>query len=158
MKKIYLIGSLRNPEVPVLGRDLRELGFNVFDDWYAAGEIADDSWRDYEKARGHSYEQALRGYAAKHVFSFDLHHIEEADIGILMLPAGRSGHLELGFMVGRGKRTYILHDDPERWDCMYQFADGVFFKKEDLYAELKTIVDVPVGRRASSLAWWRKNR
>ena len=64
-KVIYLIGSLRNPEVPVLGRRLREVGFDVFDDWFAAGPIADDSWQDYEKGRGRSYNDALKSFAVQ---------------------------------------------------------------------------------------------
>ena len=75
MPVLYLIGSLRNPEIPLIGVRLRSLGYDVFDDWAAAGPIADDSWRDYEIARGHSYSQALQGWAARHVFEFDLFHL-----------------------------------------------------------------------------------
>jgi hypothetical protein len=134
---VYLIGSLRDPNVPIFAEELREHGFDVFDDWYAAGPEADDKWRDYEKARGHSYMQGLKGYAARHVFQFDYHHISRADVGLLLLPCGKSGHLELGFMLGGGKRGYILLDNPERWDVMYQFATGVFDDKQKLFAELK---------------------
>ena len=70
-RKIYLIGSLRNPEVPKMAQEIRKLGFDVFDDWYAAGERADDSWKEYEISRGHNYREALSGYAADHVFDFD---------------------------------------------------------------------------------------
>ena len=130
---IYLIGSLRNPEVPRLGNYLREIGFDVFDDWFAAGEIADDRWQAYETARGRSYDTALRGYAARHIFAFDMTHITRCDIGVLYLPAGKSGHLELGYIVGAGKPGYILADkEPERWDCMYQFATDLFFDKKEL--------------------------
>jgi hypothetical protein len=100
--KIYLIGSLRNPEVPKVAKQIRELGFDVFDDWYAAGPHADDHWRDYEKARGHSYIEGLKGYAAKHVYEFDLKHLLECDIAVLLMPAGKSAHLELGFVLGIG--------------------------------------------------------
>ncbi|MDO8516423.1 MAG: hypothetical protein Q7S28_04175 [bacterium] len=134
--KVYLIGSLRNPEVPKLANMIRELGFDVFDDWYAAGPEADDKWRDYEKERGHSYIEALDGYAANHVYHFDLKHLDECDIAILLLPAGKSGHLELGYCIGRGKRGYILLDTPERWDVMYLFADGVFATFKALKKEL----------------------
>ena len=59
MKTLYLIGSLRNPEVPSVGAVLRNIGYDVFDDWHAAGPTADDSWKEYEEARGHNYRQAL---------------------------------------------------------------------------------------------------
>jgi hypothetical protein len=46
---------------------------------------------------------------------------------VLVLPAGKSGHLELGYCAGKGKRTYILleADADPRWDVMYQFADVI---------------------------------
>ena len=40
--RLYVIGSLRNPAVPQVAKRLREAGFLVFDDWYAAGPEADD--------------------------------------------------------------------------------------------------------------------
>jgi len=135
---IYLIGSLRNPQIPEIAKDIRQLGYDVFDDWFAAGPTADDSWQEYEKSKGVSYDQALESYAAKHVFSFDLHHLNRADACVLVLPAGKSGHLELGYMRGSGKRCYVLFDkEPERWDVMYQFADGgVFFDINKLKEKL----------------------
>ena len=43
-----------------------------------------------------------------------------------MLPAGRSGHLELGRLSGQGAATAILLDeDYDRWDVIYAFADLV---------------------------------
>lgn len=132
MGYFYLIGSLRNPEVPKIAAKLRTAGFDIFDDWYAAGEIADDSWRDYEIARGRTYQQALDGHAAKHVFEFDLKHLTAAHGAILALPAGKSSHLELGWMLGKGKRGFVLLDTPERWDVMYQFATGVYATVEEL--------------------------
>jgi len=54
-----------------------------------------------------------------------------------VLPAGKSGHLELGFLRGKGKPCYILFpEDPERWDVMYNFAREVFFTKEKLRERL----------------------
>ena len=134
---IYLIGSLRSPEVPVIAAALREQGHEVFDDWYAAGPEADDKWRDYEKGRGRTYNEALLGFAANHVFSFDLFHLNRSDTGVLVLPAGRSGHLELGYLIGQGKPGYILLDSPERWDVMMKFATGVFVTVEELLEALK---------------------
>jgi hypothetical protein len=135
--KIYLIGSLRNPEVPKIGGRLRSSGFEVFDDWYSAGSLADDAWRDYEKARGHSYSEALNGLAANHVFSFDKFHLDRSDAGILVLPAGKSGAIELGYIIGSGRPGYILLDDPERWDVMFKFAKVVSDNLDDILGDLK---------------------
>lgn len=126
MSVIYLIGSLRNPEVPKLAALMRARGHDVFDDWYAAGPEADDYWRTYEKERGHTYKEALEGYAANHVWDYDCTHLDRCDTAVLQLPAGKSGHLELGYAIGKGKRGFILLDkDYDRWDVMYRFGDVI---------------------------------
>lgn len=134
-----MIGSLRNPEVPKLSQKLRELGYDVFDSWFAAGPIADDSWRDYEKFKGLTYTEALASYAARHVFDFDKYHLDRCDMGILHMPAGRSGHLELGYLIGQGKPGFVYFDqEPERWDVMYLFAKAVVFNEQELIKALET--------------------
>lgn len=127
MKVIYLIGSLRNPEVQRVGNFLRSEGFKVFDDWYAGGPIADDSWQAYEESRGRHYGEALQGHAAQHVFKFDKWHLDNCSAAVLLLPAGKSGHMELGYVAGQNKPTFVLFDKvPERWDVMYAFHTPVF--------------------------------
>lgn len=112
----------------------------VFDDWFSGGPEADDCWRTYEKDRGHGIAEAVKGPAAQNIFQYDRRHILESDAYVLVLPAGRSGHLELGFAVGSGKRGYILMDeDPDRYDVMYAFADQVFYNREALYNELERV-------------------
>jgi len=138
-KIAYVQGSLKNREkILPLTEELRKLGFKeVFEDWIAPGPEADDFWRDYERTRGNSYGQALKGWAGTHIYEFDKFHIDRSHIGIMCMPCGKSGHLELGYVLGSGKRGYILFDgEPERWDVMYQFADGLFFNYNDLKKEL----------------------
>ena len=136
-KVVYIIGSLRNEKIPLLSNDIRKLGFEVFDDWFSPGPEADEFWRKYEKTRGSSYKQALNNYAGKHIFEFDKHHIDRASIGILVMPAGRSGHLELGYMIGQGKPCFVFfEEEPDRWDIMYQFANNVCFTFDELKEEL----------------------
>ncbi len=134
---LYLIGSLRNPDIPLLGNDFRQMGFDVFDDWFAAGSEADDAWQAYERGRGHTFAEALQGRAARHVFSFDRRHLLEAAVGVLVMPAGKSGHIEAGFLAGQGKPVYVLlPEEPDRFDVMYGFFAGVFCNKEDLLRAL----------------------
>lgn len=142
MKSIYLIGSLRNPEIPKIGNKIRELGIEAFDDWHDAGPEADDWWRHDEKLKGRSYKEALQGWAARHVFEFDVEHLDRCDAAILVLPAGKSGHTELGYMAGLKKPTFILFDEePERWDVMVQFArNGIFFSQDEMIEGLKAYV------------------
>jgi len=138
VSSIYVIGSLRNPRIPQIGNLLREKGHDVFDDWYGAGPEADDYWQKYEKGRGHSLKEALDGRAARNVFRMDRDNLTRCDCSLLVLPAGKSGHLELGFTVGLGKRGYILLDPlVDRWDTMYAFANEVFENEEQLVNGIK---------------------
>lgn len=136
-RNIYLIGSLRNPRVSEIAKALRAQGHEVFDDWMAAGPEADDYWMKYEQAKGNDFKAALAGYAGQHVYQYDKSHLDRCQTGVLILPAGKSGHLELGYLIGQGKLAFILLDgEPERFDVMYNFASGVFTKLEDLIARL----------------------
>ena len=83
MPKLYLIGSLRNPRIPEVASQLRSIGFDVFDDWFAAGPEADDYWQKYEKERGHDLPAALDGIAANHVYSHDRYHLDDSDVAVL---------------------------------------------------------------------------
>lgn len=134
LRKVYIIGSLRNERVPKIASELRtHLNCEVFDDWFAAGPEADDYWKSYEQARGRTYAEALDGYAAKNVFRFDKTHLEQATDVVLVLPSGKSGHLEFGWSLGQGKRGHVLLEpDTDRWDVMYQFATGVHHTIEEL--------------------------
>lgn len=137
---IYLIGSLRNPQVPVVAEDLRREGFNVFDDWFSAGPEADDHWQAHAKYREQTYFEALDSPHAKNVFEFDTKWIHWSDVVVLLMPAGKSGHLELGWALGRGKLGYVLFDgEPERYDVMYRFATGVFLDTKDLAVALHAV-------------------
>jgi hypothetical protein len=133
---IYLIGSLRNPKIPALANRLRDQGLEVFDNWYAAGPEADDHWQTYEKQRGHSFKEALDSPEAWNVFAFDKQHLDAATAVVMVMPAGKSAHLELGYCVDK-KPTYILMDgEPERFDVMYRFATKVCTTEGELINHL----------------------
>jgi hypothetical protein len=141
MVDVYVIGSLRNPVLPAVSTALRSAGFAAFDDWYAAGPHADDCWRDYEKERGHSYAEALLGHAASQVFGFDRYHLKRCAAAVLVLPAGRSAHLELGWILGQNKPGFILLEKGvERWDVMYKFATGVYDDMSDLVVGMQKVL------------------
>jgi len=148
MKKpvIYLIGSLRNAEITTIANELRKLGFEVFDDWHSVSPNGDDLWKDYEIRRGRTYEEALKGWHAHDVFDMDKKHIDRSDIGVLLMPAGKSAFLELGFMIGQGKPCFILMDDQERYDIMVLFTEEtggcVCFSMEALKTELLKLLPV----------------
>lgn len=140
-KVLYLIGSLRNPTIPLLAQRLREQvpDVEVFDDWMSAGPIADNSWKEYEQTRKRSYEEALEGYAAKHVFEFDKRHLDRSTHVLLVLPAGKSGHMEVmyGAYGVKAKTAILLDPEDVRWDVMYQFIPTVLSNEDEVLPWLK---------------------
>jgi hypothetical protein len=138
IKSFYVIGSLRNPEIVSFANELQAQGYEAFADWISAGPDADDYLRDYAKARGLNYKQTLQTYAARHIYEFDKFHLDHTDAAVMLMPAGKSGHLELGYTIGKGKPGFIVFDSiPERIDVMYQFATEIFLSKEEFFKYLK---------------------
>ncbi len=139
---LYLIGSLRNEKIPKLAVKLREENphMEVFDEWYSAGPIADDSWKEHQLSKGLDYQSALMGYAAKNVFAFDKRHLDRSSHALLVLPAGKSGHMEIMYAAyGVGAKTAILLDPEDvRWDVMYQFIPTILNNDEEVSEWLKS--------------------
>ncbi|MGA7855442.1 MAG: hypothetical protein WCA15_19140 [Candidatus Acidiferrales bacterium] len=137
-RSFYLIGSLRNPEIPKFANQIVAEGYEVFADWYNPGPEADQYHRDYAKARGWSHKQFIEGYAARNIFDFDKAHMDRCDAAVMLMPAGRSGHLELGYTIGRGKPGFIVFEEiPERYEIMIQFATAIFYSRQEFFDYLK---------------------
>ena len=137
MAKIYLIGSLKNENVTKFAAKVRDAGFEVFDDWFSPGPEADDHWQRYERERGRTYLEALKGHHARNVFDFDVQHIDASDCVVLVMPAGKSAHMELGYAAGTKKPCFVLFEgEPERYDIMYLFANDVFVDSDKLIERL----------------------
>lgn len=135
---VYLMGSLANDNIPFVGNKIRELGFEAIDDWWSPGPLADSYLKHYAKIRNLNYKQTLQTHAAKHIFEFDKGLIDRADVGVLVMNAGKSAHIELGYLIGTGKPGFILFNGiPSKIDIMYQFCENIFFDVDDLLIELK---------------------
>jgi len=63
------------------------------------------------------HPRAIEGYTA------DFMAMEQADTFVMVLPCGKSAHLELGWAAGMGKRTAILMEDPIEPELMYRMCD-----------------------------------
>lgn len=68
-----------------------------------------------------------------------------ADAGVLLLPAGRSAHLEAGWFVGSGRPLYIVldpyefrggEDQTSNTELMYLLAAGIFAGLDGLLGAL----------------------
>lgn len=134
--KVYIAGSLSNRSIVDIHMAIEKEGNAVcFSSWLATHPEADDYWRDYEKARGKTFADALKQPSAQAVFNFDRTFIDLCDIMVMCTPCGKSAHLELGYVLGKGKTGLIyMPEEPERWDVMYGFANGV-------YTDIHSLID-----------------
>jgi nucleoside 2-deoxyribosyltransferase len=88
------------------------------------------------------YREALRHPTAQDGFRLDMENLRRCDCCILVLPSGRSAHLEAGWAAGAGKPVLVF--DPERVEPepMYGMCSGgLILGIDELFAELKAITD-----------------
>jgi hypothetical protein len=70
-------------------------------------------------------------------FDADFDAMQRADAFVLVLPCGKSAHLELGWAVGVGKRTAVLLGDEVEPELMYRMVDYLAPTLFDLLAWLE---------------------
>lgn len=124
--KIYVASSWRNEHQPAVVQFLRDLGHNVYDfrqpgKSFHWSEI-DPEWRDWdieEYVKGLGHQLAWDGFAQ------DFDAMQDADMCVLLLPCGRSAHLEAGWFVGQGKPVIVLLVGPVEPELMYKMAAAV---------------------------------
>lgn len=128
MAKIYVASSWRNPHQPWVVKSLRGAGHAVYDfrnppcsAGFAWSEL-DPNWESWSAAE---YRDALKHPRAVEGFKSDFDHMKWADTCVLVLPCGRSAHLEAGWMAGAGKQVIILTQDGEEPELMALLADHV---------------------------------
>lgn len=127
-KYVYVASSWRNTLYPGVIATLAAAGIEHYDfrnppngagfGWeqvggtpYARSETVDSYLTMIEHPR------AVEGFAA------DFDAMQRADTFVLVLPCGKSAHLELGWAVGAGKRTAVLLEDPMEPELMYRMVD-----------------------------------
>lgn len=71
-------------------------------------------------------KEMFREDVARRAFEVDKAGLDWADTVVLLLPSGRSSHLEAGYGVGRGKELFVLGEPvPGEFDVMYGFARDI---------------------------------
>lgn len=137
---VYVASSWRNPMQPAVIQTLRAAGIDCYDFRNPKGGTG-FSWRevksDYDgppigvdgiRSKGSDWEpvdEYLRMIAhprAVEGFDADFTAMQKADTFVMVLPCGKSAHLELGWAIGAGKKTIILLEDPVEPELMYRMA------------------------------------
>lgn len=149
--KIYLASSWRNAEAVKVYMDfLRKQGFEVdcFCD-QEGGRVGFDI-ADCLEDLGHSIYEVDAISALEHpavsenfkiAFAEDKKWLDWSECVIMMMPCGKSSHLEAGYAKGQGKLLFIYWMGELRkgeFDNMYQFADGMF-RQDEFYDLIEVI-------------------
>ena len=140
--KIYLASSWRNRLQPQVVEALTLAGHEVYDfrnppqgkgfQWTSI----DQNWQlwsldIYQISLSHPF--AIAG------FNHDFNFMKWADACVLLLPCGKSAHLEAGWFVGMGKPLYILLSEVDfEPELMYKFASGIYLSTQELIDSLRS--------------------
>lgn len=113
--KIYVASSWRNTAQPDVVAALCAAGHKVYDFKNPKPSDHGFHWRDVGLADEEKIacpptrlKQALNHPIAIEGFASDFGAMKWADACVLLLPCGRSAHLEAGWMAGAGKPTFVL--------------------------------------------------
>jgi hypothetical protein len=136
MANIYVASSWRNAEQPNVVRTLRSYGHGVYDfrrptdassgfHWFGI----DPAWEDWDIDE---YKAALKRPLAHTGFSQDSMALRRADLLVLVLPSGRSAHLEAGYHMGLGKAAAVLAYGKVEPELMYLWFDLITDTLEEI--------------------------
>lgn len=161
---IYVASSWRNPrQASVVAALRKDHGLHaVYDyrqpapgnDGFHWSEI-DSAWKDWSGAH---LSKALDHPIAESGFKSDMDALQAATAVVLVLPCGRSAHLELGYATGAGKMTLVYWPkdvgpsnggEPE---LMYRMCDYLVDDLDDVRRILTR--KRPAPRWQSDLAAW----
>ncbi len=142
-RKIYLASSWRNVYQPEVVRALRQNNHLVYDfrnptvDFPNPNQDAhgfhwsdiDSEWQSWSPAQ---YRQALNHPLAKQGYASDKGALDWADTCVLVLPSGRSAHLEAGWCAGMGKPMFIYMPEQNEPELMNSLADKICINMSEL--------------------------
>lgn len=151
--KLYVASSWRNEYQPAVVLDLRDCDHDVYDfrnpnsgDTGFHWSDIDQKWETWTPKQfieGLSHDVAIQG------FKSDAEAMDWADACVLVLPCGRSAHLEAGWFVGENKPLFILispdvENEPE---LMYLMAGDPRKQIHDSMGSLLDALGMPWNER-----------
>lgn len=142
--KVYVASSWRNEGYPAVVKALRAAGHEVYDfrnpdesvpegDQGFHWSDIDPQWLSWSPSQ---FIDALDHPLAMDGYQKDYAALESADAVVLVMPCGRSAHLELGFGAGQGKLTVILLTESEP-ELMYKMADRLVTSVDEVLTVLE---------------------
>lgn len=142
--KIYVASSWRNVFQQFVVDELRKREYEVYDFKHPEDKSKpgfkwsniDTDWQGWTMEQ---YREALKHDYAQLGFSRDFNAMKASDTCVLVLPCGRSAHLEAGWMKGAGRKVIAFIPPNERIEpeLMYGLLDGIALDIDDLIEQLE---------------------
>lgn len=141
--RIYVASSWKNTRQPAVVEALRAAQHEVYD--FRNPGPGDDgfSWTQCALSPEHLKDprlfrdKVLTHPIARAGFDKDMSALAAAHVTVLVLPCGRSAHLELGWAAGHGQRTVVLLDDPmSEPELMYLVNTAICISMEEVLEEV----------------------
>ena len=153
--KVYVASSWRNAYQPSVVHTLEQEGFEVYDFRNPGPTEKGFAWSSIDPAwlgwTTEQYFEALKHPLAGHGFKLDKQALDSSDACVLVLPSGRSAHLEAGYMVGRGKPTVVYIPERVEPDLMNLLADAICDNLAEVVEELRAALVGKDGPKERSL-------
>ena len=157
---VYVASSWRNPSQPAVIEALRAAGIDCYDFRNPGPDNNGFSWRDVEPdgmsasertplPKGQDlvpvdrYLEMIDHPVARSGFHSDFDAMHKATAFVLVLPCGRSAHLELGWAAGAGKPTAILLEDPAEPELMYRMVNKLARHVDEIVTWLNGLTSPP---------------
>lgn len=142
-RRIYVASSWSNSQHPAVVEELRRRGYEVYDFRHPEGRNDRNVWDELNVGKSKVYGETLASLLdeslahARH--KEHLETITQADVCILLLPCGRSAHIEAGYLKGLGKTVYVFGSVFEELkpELMYLTFDAFFSLYETLFNALE---------------------
>jgi hypothetical protein len=128
--RIYVASSWRNERQQKVVQQLREAGHEVYDFRNPAPGNHGFHWEEidanWQRWSAKEFIKALDHAVAETGFDHDYTAMQWAEAFVLVLPCGRSAHLELGWAAGMNKVTFVLLEQ-EKYEpeLMYKLANYI---------------------------------
>lgn len=152
LSRIYVASSWRNTFQPHVVNVLRAEGHEVYDfknpaegnNGFKWSQVMPRHTEGSNLAHVDDYLECLEHPIAVEGFKSDFDAMNWAQVGVLVLPCGRSAHDEIGWMAGSGRATAVLLDpDPDGMvtpELMYKMHDLITPHLQDIVSWLGTEV------------------
>jgi hypothetical protein len=147
--RIYVASSWRNAYQPDVVEMLRLDGHEVYDFRNPGDGNTGFSWHKIDlsvpagpadlRLPAEQIRTMLEHQEAEDGFALDMGALRWCDVCVLVLPSGRSAHMEAGWAAGVGKFTIVLLDEGEP-DLMWKMANRLCVSMAEVRASVRTFL------------------